>query len=311
MKSKVRILLSSLCLVVLAISLSVFVVPLFFPRVAVFLDAQYADTQWKQTSQETKKLFLRAGYTTKVFIVDPLPLDDDLLSQVFSDKKTKMVLFSPLLTALEKKENFQEGPARPFVVGMGPLGLENVFFDVVLTADDDAGWSDAALFLKEEQRKHHLPTALLFQQGDERSEASAKSFEASFPDASLQVLEQTEETTGKAYAQSVLKKMQNQKILQVAAPGVHQLEDYFGSDTTLQWVVDVRYLMLVPYSQQLAVVADDLSLSVKPLLPLLKARAEKRETPLPLPLLRTCYPRTKTLGNWFESVLQALRHSLL
>ncbi|AEV30826.1 hypothetical protein SpiGrapes_3079 [Sphaerochaeta pleomorpha str. Grapes] len=309
MKRKVRIALSSLSLALILGSLMVFAVPHLLGRVVFFLDGPYAETQWEQTGKKTQWMLLRHGLSAQVIIVDPLPLDEQTLAKVASHKKTKAMVFSPLLTALEKGALPEDG--QPLVIGMGMLAQKNSFFDIALLADADAGWSEAAVFLKERQAETHLGSAVLSQQGDERSTLAAKTFAASFSDASLVTVSQGKDEGGPLFAAALLDSLKKEHVMLVATAGADRLDAYFASDNSLQWVVDVRYKPIVPVRQLFAVVADDLSQSLLPLLPILDQRPEKRDNPLSLPLLRSCYPMTRTLGSFVESALQGLRRSLL
>jgi hypothetical protein len=309
MKRKTRTVLASLGLVAILGLFLVFAIPHLLPRVVFFLDAPYAHTQWEQTGKDTQWMFLKKGLHTQVILIDELPLQEDILSRVVGDKRTKAMVFSPLLTALLKDATPQI--EQPLSIGMGPLGLENGFFDIVLTASSDAGWADTALLLKQKQEETHLISALLYQSGDFFSEEAAKTFEAAFADPSLVSVVQGEKSGGKPFVDSVFASLQREHVLVIATPGVDQLDLYLGGDDSVQWVVDVRFAPIVPANQLFAVIGDNLPSSLEPLLPLFGQRPEKRENPLALPLLRTCYPTTRTLKSSVESALQALRHSLL
>jgi hypothetical protein len=309
MKRKTRTVLASLGLVCILGLFLVFAIPHLLPRVVFFLDEPYSQTQWKQTAKDTKWMFLKKGLHSQVILVDAMPLQEDILARIAGDKRTKAMVFSPLLTALLK----DTAPlvAQPLSIGMGPLGLDNGFFDIVLTASSDAGWYDTALFLKQKQDETHLVSALLYQSGDEFSQEAARTFESAFADPSLVSVAQGEKTGGKAFVDSVFASLQREHVLLVATPGVDQFDLYLGGDDSVQWVVDVRFAPIVPTNQLFAVIADNLPSSLEPLLPLLGQKPEKREKPLALPLLRTCYPRTRTLKSSVESAQQALRRSLL
>jgi hypothetical protein len=309
MKCKARTVLASLGLVAILGLFLVFAIPHLLPRVVFFLDEPYFQTQWKQTAKDTKWMFLKKGLHSQVILVDELPLQEAVLSRVAGDKRTKAMVFSPLLTAFLK----ETAPLvdQPLSVGMGPLGLDNGFFDIVLTASSDAGWQDTALLLKRKQEETHLISALLYQSGDSFSEEAARTFESAFADPSLVTVAQGEKAGGKAFVDSVFASLQREHVLLIATPGVDQLDLYLGGDDSVQWVVDVSFESIVPTNQLFAVIGDNLPSSLEPLLPLFVQRPEKREKPLALPLLRTCYPQTKTLKSSVESALQALRRLLL
>jgi hypothetical protein len=309
MKRKDYLILSSISLFLILVLLLAFALPKVLPRVVFFIDGPYAETQWKQTGSDTKRMLLRHGVYAQVIVVDPLPLDEGMVAKVASDKKTKAMVFSPLLTALEKGTLAKDGQA--LVIGMGMLGLENDFFDIVLTATADAGWAEAGRFLKEKQTETHLTSAVLFQEGDERSELAAKTFEASFSDPSLVSVSQKKGEGGSLFAASLLDSLKREHVMLIAATGCDKLDAYFGFDDSLQWVVDIRYQPIVPRQQVFAVVGDDLASSLIPLLPILDQHPEKRENPIGLPLVRTCYPMTRTFENFVGSALQGLRRSLL
>jgi hypothetical protein len=309
MKRKTRTVLASLGLVTILGLFLVFAIPHLLPRVVFFLDTPYAQTQWAQTGKDTQWMFLKKGFHCQVVLVDELPLKGEVLSGFAEDKRTKAMVFSPLLTALLQDTTPQL--EQPLSIGMGPLGLGNGFFDIVLTASSDAGWSDAALLLKQKQEETHLISALLYQSGDSFSEEAAKTFETAFADPSLVSIVQGEKSGGEAFVNSVFASLQREHVLLIATPGVDQLDLYLGGDDSVQWVVDVRFAPIVPGNQLFAVIGDNLPSSLEPLIPLLGQRPAKRENPLVLPLLRTCYPRTRTLKSSVESALQALRHSLL
>lgn len=309
MKRKERIVLSSISLVLILASLMVFAVPHLLGKVVFFLDGPYAETQWEQTDRKTQWMLLRHGLAAQVIVVDPLPLDGQALAKIASNRKTKAMVFSPLLTALQKEALPEEG--MPLAIGMGMFAQENTFFDIALIAEADAGWSEAALFLKERQEETHLTSAVLSQQGDERSTRAAKTFSAAFADPSLVAVSQGKGEGGPLFAESLLDSLKAEHVMLVATAGAERLDAYFAADNSLQWVVDVRYKPIVPDQQLFAVVGDDLSLSLLPLLPALEQRPGKRDAPMSLPLVRTCYPMTRTLGNFVGSALQGLRRSLL
>jgi hypothetical protein len=299
MKRKAGILFAA----VAAILLSAF---LLMPRVVFVFDGIYATTQWKAEGAATRWMLLRHGYLATTIVADPVPPSRDLLGSVLSRRRTKAVVFSPYLSAIETVSRQSEGG--PALVGMGPLAAEQPMFDVVLVASDGAGWDDAARFAVQRREQTRLPAAVVYQEGTEQSEEAARLFSSAFDDDSLVMVSQHEGEGGRSVASSRLDILEQHKAMLVAAPPLEQFEAYFEKDNGLQWIVDVRYASVVPLSQLAAVVADDLASSLEPVVRTLGDREERMTL---LPLVRTCYPASGTLRSFLGSAWQAFRRSLL
>jgi len=281
---------------------------LFMPKAVFVLDDLYEDTVWAKNETSVRWVLFKQGLWVQTKTIDLGKPEQTLYSL---PKNTELMVFSPLSSALLSKQNlslkdfFPQN--QPLLLGMGPLARNAGLFDFILIVQEGEGWDEAALYLKKKSADTPLMTALL----TTLESRAGKIFEETFDNEHLLVIEQSSSAQTEVYAQSIVKTMQAQSVLQVVAPELQNPSVFFSSDDTLSWVVDIRFADLVPKNQLLLAVGDDLPRSLQPIFPFLDAFPSMRGIGTELPLLRTCFPMSGMIGNLFASAKQGILRLLL
>jgi len=244
------------------------------PVVLFILDPIYEELSFPlQRRLELYRTTMRMGWFLKVERVELALLSEteavqDLIRTLAKESQSPMLLLSPLVTssvALGK----QLYPANdgPLVVGMGVDSTKGGFNIALVTQEPDLGWLDAADKLRTKDASTPLPIAVLYTEDDSLATAQAEAFINRISSGKLERFGQPSSANTARQAQATLQKMLDLGVLIVVSPFVKSL-DLYALDPLgqgLQWVVDESYRNVIPKSQLLGTIGDDLGASLAPI----------------------------------------------
>lgn len=244
------------------------------PVVLFIVDPMYENTSFTlQRRLELYQATLRYGWFLKVERVGLDLLSEtgalqDMIKLVAEKSKSPMLLLSPLATSAVALGGplypLDEGP---LVVGMGTDSTKGGFNIGLVAQEPDPGWLDAADWLHSKDTETPMPIAVLFTEDDAVAAGQAEAFINRVSSEKLVRFGQPSSANTARQAQAVLNKMLDFGVLIVVCPFVKALDLYVldPMGAGLQWVVDESFRNVVPKSQLLGTIGDDLGASLAPI----------------------------------------------
>ena len=232
---------------------------LAFRTLTIVSDSAFSLVLPKATMRSIRTTMAAKGIRvrTEVLTVNDFDDKDTFVSRI-EKVKGSYVLLSPVSSAFaaSKRINVSQILEDSTVIAM--YGEKSSLFDCTLVSDEKSGWVEAAQKLSSDFEKTASNVSLIYENGKVPYIQDIKSF---FPESRLSVFEDNGQS--KLFASETLKKTDELSIVVSMCPYYSRLGDFFKNPGSLCWVVDYRFVPVVPKKQLYGMVVPDLSQALK------------------------------------------------
>ncbi|MBR6084508.1 MAG: hypothetical protein IKP61_02695 [Spirochaetales bacterium] len=227
---------------------------LFFTRITLV-----ADSTFLQVYPSSDIWKLRVDYASRGTRLRVLKLADssfdspDRFKAAVSKARGKAVVLSPIASeyCIQEKIDVSALLEKSVVLGIHSYS-SNKCFDCTLVPNERSGWMDAATSLEAETSKMSQNVALVYDSGDI---AYIEDIVMCFPEG--HVSEFKRQSSSSLFQTMTLSAMDEQGIVFAMCPYVSSFHRFFISSTTVQWIIDYRFVSVVPKSNLYGLVTPD------------------------------------------------------
>jgi len=252
--SKIRrvILLVVLSLLVLAaLCLSVYF--LMLPTFTLVTDPAYSEVFDPRMENTMRMSFLLKGVRLNVVNLDQADFQGSLFSEKLSSVRGKWVLLSPAVADFCVSQNLDVSALLEDSTVLALYGDSScTLFDCTLVSAEETGWVRAARSIYAQIAKTSQNAALVY---DSNVISYSQSIVANFPEGRLSVF--ADDDSDSFFAKNTKAELDRQRILIALCPYVSDIRNLTGSDETVRWVCDYRFILSFPSGQVYGIVRPD------------------------------------------------------
>ena len=225
-----------------------------FPRITFVADSAFLQVY---SSSDIRRL--RLDYAAHGRRLSVLKLADSAFDspESFSSALTKTGGKAVVLSPLASEYSIQEGIdvsallARSIVIGIH-TDTDNTCFDYTVVPDEKQGWTEAATSLAAETSEMSQNVALVY---ESETISYAQDIISCFPDGHVSEFRRISGTS--LFQSNTLKALDEQGIVIAMCPYVSSFHRFFSKETSVSWIVDYRFALVVPEDNLYGVVVPD------------------------------------------------------